>query len=183
MEYDGFHRIHCWFLVGLVDTTWYKHHSNAENHAGLWFTRLHSITRSLGLEELCIHMRLVLKSVAFRFLLLTGGFNPLFWQSIGFIGPGIALIGLTTAKRPLIASAWLSLAVGLKSFSHLGFLINLQVVKCVIHSLVYQSWVSLTFIFSCFRKLLQNIPVCYMVHFLILLQHTFGFQSSLNADS
>ncbi|KAL0678492.1 hypothetical protein Bca4012_006473 [Brassica carinata] len=47
-------------------------------------------------------------------------------QSIGFIGPGIALIGLTTAKRPLIASAWLSLAVGLKSFSHLGFLINLQ---------------------------------------------------------
>ncbi|CAN8268268.1 unnamed protein product [Cochlearia groenlandica] len=47
-------------------------------------------------------------------------------QSIGFIGPGIALIGLTTAKQPLIASAWLSLAVGLKSFSHLGFLINLQ---------------------------------------------------------
>ncbi|ESQ45878.1 hypothetical protein EUTSA_v10010272mg [Eutrema salsugineum] len=47
-------------------------------------------------------------------------------QSIGFIGPGIALIGLTTAKRPLVASAWLSLAVGLKSFSHLGFLINLQ---------------------------------------------------------
>ncbi|XP_010426152.1 PREDICTED: probable anion transporter 4, chloroplastic isoform X1 [Camelina sativa] len=47
-------------------------------------------------------------------------------QSIGFIGPGIALIGLTTAKQPLVASAWLSLAVGLKSFSHLGFLINLQ---------------------------------------------------------
>ncbi|XP_019057824.1 PREDICTED: probable anion transporter 4, chloroplastic isoform X2 [Tarenaya hassleriana] len=47
-------------------------------------------------------------------------------QSIGFFGPGIALVGLTTARRPLVASAWLSLAVGLKSFSHLGFLINLQ---------------------------------------------------------
>lgn len=48
-------------------------------------------------------------------------------QSIGFVGPGIALIGLTMAKRPSIASAWLTLAVGLKSFSHCGFLVNLQV--------------------------------------------------------
>ncbi|KAL3719973.1 hypothetical protein ACJRO7_004889 [Eucalyptus globulus] len=48
-------------------------------------------------------------------------------QSIGFIGPGIALIGLTTAKQPSIASAWLTLAIGLKSFSHSGFLVNLQV--------------------------------------------------------
>ncbi|KAH7836859.1 hypothetical protein Vadar_006592 [Vaccinium darrowii] len=47
-------------------------------------------------------------------------------QSIGFVGPGIALIGLTMAKRPSIASAWLTLAVGLKSFSHCGFLVNLQ---------------------------------------------------------
>lgn len=47
-------------------------------------------------------------------------------QSIGFVGPGIALIGLTAAKSPLIASAWLTLAVGLKSFSHSGFLVNLQ---------------------------------------------------------
>lgn len=47
-------------------------------------------------------------------------------QSIGFVGPGIALIGLTTAKSPPIASAWLTLAVGLKSFSHSGFLVNLQ---------------------------------------------------------
>lgn len=48
-------------------------------------------------------------------------------QSIGFVGPGIALIGLTMAKRPSMASAWLTLAVGLKSFSHCGFLVNLQV--------------------------------------------------------
>lgn len=48
-------------------------------------------------------------------------------QSIGFLGPGISLIGLATAKSPFIASAWLSLAVGLKSFSHSGFLVNLQV--------------------------------------------------------
>ncbi|KAK3016486.1 hypothetical protein RJ639_007175 [Escallonia herrerae] len=47
-------------------------------------------------------------------------------QSIGFIGPGIALVGLTLAKSPLTASAWLTLAVGLKSFSHCGFLVNLQ---------------------------------------------------------
>ncbi|PON42770.1 Major facilitator, partial [Parasponia andersonii] len=47
-------------------------------------------------------------------------------QSIGFVGPGMALVGLTTAKSPLIASAWLTLAVGLKSFSHSGFLVNLQ---------------------------------------------------------
>ncbi|XWS71609.1 hypothetical protein CRYUN_Cryun03dG0152600 [Craigia yunnanensis] len=46
-------------------------------------------------------------------------------QSIGFIGPAIALIGLTAAKSPSIASAWLSLAVGLKAFSHCGFLVNL----------------------------------------------------------
>ncbi|OVA17681.1 Major facilitator superfamily [Macleaya cordata] len=47
-------------------------------------------------------------------------------QSIGFIGPGIALLGLTAAKTPSIASFWLTLAVGLKSFSHSGFLVNLQ---------------------------------------------------------
>ncbi|XP_004294244.1 PREDICTED: probable anion transporter 4, chloroplastic [Fragaria vesca subsp. vesca] len=47
-------------------------------------------------------------------------------QSIGFLGPGIALVGLTAAKSPSAASAWLTLAVGLKSFSHSGFLVNLQ---------------------------------------------------------
>ncbi|XP_050237687.1 probable anion transporter 4, chloroplastic [Mercurialis annua] len=47
-------------------------------------------------------------------------------QSIGFIGPGIALIGLTTAKSPLVASAWLTVAVALKAFSHSGFLVNFQ---------------------------------------------------------
>ncbi|CAL5412661.1 unnamed protein product [Camellia sinensis] len=47
-------------------------------------------------------------------------------QSIGFVGPGIALNGLTMEKHTSIASAWLTLAVGLKSFSHCGFLVNLQ---------------------------------------------------------
>ncbi|GAB4860050.1 Probable anion transporter 4, chloroplastic, variant 2 [Ancistrocladus abbreviatus] len=47
-------------------------------------------------------------------------------QSIGFVGPGIALIGLTRAQSPSVASAWLTLAVGLKSFSHSGFLVNIQ---------------------------------------------------------
>ncbi|EPS69350.1 hypothetical protein M569_05413, partial [Genlisea aurea] len=47
-------------------------------------------------------------------------------QSIGFIGPGLALICLTQAKSPLAASSWLTVAVGLKAFSHSGFLVNLQ---------------------------------------------------------
>lgn len=48
-------------------------------------------------------------------------------QSIGFVGPGLCLIGLATAKSPSVGSAWLTLAFGLKSFSHSGFLVNLQV--------------------------------------------------------
>ncbi|TVU36472.1 hypothetical protein EJB05_18408, partial [Eragrostis curvula] len=47
-------------------------------------------------------------------------------QSIGFLGPGIALLGLNAAKSPILASAWLTIAVGLKSFGHSGFLVNLQ---------------------------------------------------------
>nr|GLL42961.1 probable anion transporter 4, chloroplastic isoform X2 [Ipomoea trifida] len=47
-------------------------------------------------------------------------------QSIGFFGPCTALVGLTTAPTPVIASAWLTLAVGLKAFSHCGFLVNFQ---------------------------------------------------------
>ncbi|KAK6927060.1 Major facilitator superfamily [Dillenia turbinata] len=47
-------------------------------------------------------------------------------QTIGFLGPGIALVGLTRARSPLVASAWLTLAVGLKAFGLSGFLVNLQ---------------------------------------------------------
>ncbi|XP_057442302.1 probable anion transporter 4, chloroplastic isoform X2 [Lotus japonicus] len=47
-------------------------------------------------------------------------------QTIGFVGPGLCLIGLATAKNPAIGSAWLTVAFGLKSFSHSGFLVNLQ---------------------------------------------------------
>ncbi|TQD93968.1 hypothetical protein C1H46_020393 [Malus baccata] len=53
--------------------------------------------------------------------------NNMVARSIGFVGPGIALVGLITAKSPAVASAWLTSAVGLKSFSHSGFLVNLQV--------------------------------------------------------
>ncbi|XP_022948981.1 probable anion transporter 4, chloroplastic isoform X1 [Cucurbita moschata] len=62
--------------------------------------------------------------------LIRGGtsitFTRKMMQSISFIGPGIALIGLTSARSASVASAWLTLAVGLKSFSHSGFLVNLQ---------------------------------------------------------
>ncbi|RHN56435.1 putative major facilitator superfamily [Medicago truncatula] len=47
-------------------------------------------------------------------------------QSIGFVGPGVSLIGLATARNPSVASAWLTLAFGLKSFGHSGFLVNFQ---------------------------------------------------------
>ncbi|RWR79433.1 putative anion transporter 3, chloroplastic isoform X1 [Cinnamomum micranthum f. kanehirae] len=47
-------------------------------------------------------------------------------QSIGFVGPAIALLGLNSAANPSVASAWLTAAVGLSSFSHAGFLVNLQ---------------------------------------------------------
>ncbi|KAG8054728.1 hypothetical protein GUJ93_ZPchr0001g30807 [Zizania palustris] len=47
-------------------------------------------------------------------------------QTIGFVGPGVALLGLNAAKNPITASAWLTIAVGLKSFGHSGFLVNLQ---------------------------------------------------------
>ncbi|XP_042491516.1 probable anion transporter 4, chloroplastic [Macadamia integrifolia] len=47
-------------------------------------------------------------------------------QSIGFFGPGIALLCLTASKSPSVASAWLTVAVGLKSFGHSGFLVNFQ---------------------------------------------------------
>ncbi|KAL8140316.1 LOW QUALITY PROTEIN: hypothetical protein V2J09_006337 [Rumex salicifolius] len=69
-------------------------------------------------------------------------------QSIGFIGPSIALIGLTAAKNPTIASAWLSLAVGLKSFSHSGFLVNIQEIAPeytgVLNGIISQLWCCLS---------------------------------------
>ncbi|KAJ3668892.1 hypothetical protein LUZ60_010842 [Juncus effusus] len=47
-------------------------------------------------------------------------------QSIGFVGPGLALMGLNAAKNPIAGSAWVTTALGLLSFSHSGFLVNLQ---------------------------------------------------------
>lgn len=47
-------------------------------------------------------------------------------QSIGFLGPAVALLGLNTARNPSIASAWLTAAVGFSAFSQAGFLVNLQ---------------------------------------------------------
>ncbi|XP_045797315.1 probable anion transporter 4, chloroplastic [Trifolium pratense] len=47
-------------------------------------------------------------------------------QSIGFVGPGLSLIGLATAQNPSVASAWLTLTFGLKSFGHSRFLVNFQ---------------------------------------------------------
>ncbi|KAH9324773.1 hypothetical protein KI387_004951, partial [Taxus chinensis] len=57
---------------------------------------------------------------------LTVTFVRKLMQSIGFLGPAVALIGLNSAKNPSVASAWLTAAVGFTAFSQAGFLVNLQ---------------------------------------------------------
>ncbi|KAG6486170.1 hypothetical protein ZIOFF_054740 [Zingiber officinale] len=63
-------------------------------------------------------------------LLIQNGFSITFtrkiMQSIGFLGPGLSLLGLNATKNPSIASFWLTVAVGLNSFGHAGFLVNFQ---------------------------------------------------------
>ncbi|CAJ2670561.1 unnamed protein product [Trifolium pratense] len=44
-------------------------------------------------------------------------------QSMGFVGPGLSLIGLATAQNPSVASAWLTLT----PFGHSRFLVNFQI--------------------------------------------------------
>ncbi|XP_057817434.1 probable anion transporter 3, chloroplastic isoform X3 [Cryptomeria japonica] len=67
---------------------------------------------------------------AFSDNLIQSGFTVTFvrklMQSIGFLVPAVALIGLNSAKNPSIASAWLTAAVGFTAFSQAGFLVNLQ---------------------------------------------------------
>ncbi|XP_057498632.1 probable anion transporter 3, chloroplastic [Actinidia eriantha] len=47
-------------------------------------------------------------------------------QSIGFIGPGLALLLLNYAKTPVVASIFITVALSLSSFSQAGFLLNMQ---------------------------------------------------------
>eukprot|EP01018_Ginkgo_biloba_P034254 Gb_13175 [translate_table: standard] len=47
-------------------------------------------------------------------------------QSIGFLGPGLALLALNAAQNPTVASAWLTAALSLSAFSQAGFLLNMQ---------------------------------------------------------
>jgi ACS family sodium-dependent inorganic phosphate cotransporter len=47
-------------------------------------------------------------------------------QSIGFLGPGLALLALNAAQSPTIAAAWLTAALSLSSFCQAGFLLNMQ---------------------------------------------------------
>ncbi|XP_002966917.2 probable anion transporter 3, chloroplastic [Selaginella moellendorffii] len=47
-------------------------------------------------------------------------------QSIGFLGPAVALIGLNSTRHPAIASTWLTIAVALSAFSQAGYLVNYQ---------------------------------------------------------
>ncbi|PHU07073.1 putative anion transporter 3, chloroplastic [Capsicum chinense] len=47
-------------------------------------------------------------------------------QSIGFIGPGLALLCLNFAKTPEVASVLITLALSFSAFSQAGFLLNMQ---------------------------------------------------------
>ncbi|KAG6596362.1 putative anion transporter 3, chloroplastic, partial [Cucurbita argyrosperma subsp. sororia] len=47
-------------------------------------------------------------------------------QSIGFIGPGLALLCLNFATTPTIAAVLMTVALSLSSFSQAGFLLNMQ---------------------------------------------------------
>ncbi|KAK4481007.1 hypothetical protein RD792_011875 [Penstemon davidsonii] len=47
-------------------------------------------------------------------------------QSIGFIGPGVALLCLNYAKTPIIAAVCMTIALSLSSFSQAGFLLNMH---------------------------------------------------------
>ncbi|CAD6235919.1 unnamed protein product [Miscanthus lutarioriparius] len=51
--------------------------------------------------------------------------NNMVLSQLAFWGQ-VLLCCLNAAKSPIIASAWLTIAVGLKSFGHSGFLVNLQ---------------------------------------------------------
>ncbi|KAK3445129.1 hypothetical protein EUGRSUZ_B02783 [Eucalyptus grandis] len=47
-------------------------------------------------------------------------------QSIGFIGPGIALLALNYANSPAVAALFITVGLSLSSFSQAGFLLNIQ---------------------------------------------------------
>ncbi|PON63711.1 Major facilitator [Trema orientale] len=47
-------------------------------------------------------------------------------QSVGFIGPGVALLCLNYANTPVVAAVLITIALSLSSFSQAGFLLNMQ---------------------------------------------------------
>ncbi|KAF4356984.1 hypothetical protein F8388_015960 [Cannabis sativa] len=47
-------------------------------------------------------------------------------QSIGFIGPGVALLCLNYAKTPIAAAVLLTIALSLSSFTQAGYFLNMQ---------------------------------------------------------
>ncbi|CAL0310924.1 unnamed protein product [Lupinus luteus] len=54
------------------------------------------------------------------------GVLPGISNTVGTLATIIGTVGVATPKNPTLGSAWLTLAFGLKSFSHSGFLVNLQ---------------------------------------------------------
>lgn len=47
-------------------------------------------------------------------------------QTIGFVGPSLALLGVASASSPEISSLYLTIALGFSAFSQAGFLLNYQ---------------------------------------------------------
>lgn len=48
-------------------------------------------------------------------------------QSIGNVGPAVAIFVMLSSQSPAGASLWLTLALGLSAFTQAGFLVNYQV--------------------------------------------------------
>lgn len=114
--------MHSWGFFVIL--SWMPVYFNTIYHVDLreaaWFSALPWVMMAvLGYAAGAISDKLVQsgKSVTFTRKLM---------QTIGFLGPGMALLGLNKARTPSIASAWLTAAVGLSSFSHSGFLVNFQ---------------------------------------------------------
>lgn len=74
-------------------------------------------------------------------------------QSIGFIGPGLALLCLNFAKTPEVASVLITLSLSFSAFSQAGFLLNMQVRQH--HSIEYPSTISQASVDSSFNSSLK----------------------------
>ncbi|XP_020694747.1 probable anion transporter 3, chloroplastic isoform X3 [Dendrobium catenatum] len=114
--------MHSWGYFVIL--TWMPIYFNTVHHVDLrqaaWFSALPWFMMAvLGYAAGAVSDMLIKKGVSVTY-------TRKIMQTIGFVGPAICLLGLNAAKNPSVASAWLTAALGLSSFSHSGFLVNFQ---------------------------------------------------------